>query len=227
MLKSYAAKRARLLFGCYRKGDANDPETYVAAITAVLSRFPEDVIKQVTHPAKGLPIRTDFLPTVAEVHRACEAIMLPRREAVARDARVKKQLDERGEREQPRTIYSKDSGEAKALKVLHEVVGRVSAFFAIFRRDDGTVIYPKPVTPQILAFAKAPPTEKWVTLTRQQAAAWESMLRNIFDKGLVRKTLQENATAPWPWPPGLDGRIYPTEAGPPLMSEEDWSEGIR
>jgi hypothetical protein len=35
---SYAAERARLLLGCYRTGDANDPETYVAAITAILSR---------------------------------------------------------------------------------------------------------------------------------------------------------------------------------------------
>src|SRR4051812_40675540 len=43
-LTSYAAERAKLLLGCYRTGEANDPQTYVAAITAVLSRFPEEVM---------------------------------------------------------------------------------------------------------------------------------------------------------------------------------------
>jgi hypothetical protein len=61
----------------------------------VLSRFPEDVIRDVTHPATGLPIRCDFLPTVAEVHRACQAIMQPRLEAEARRRRVEQQLIER------------------------------------------------------------------------------------------------------------------------------------
>lgn len=97
VLKEFAAKRARLLFGCYRKGDANDPETYVAAITAVLSRYPEDIITDVTHPVKGLPIRCDFLPTVAEVYRACEAIMQPRREHKAWREGIEKQIAERKE----------------------------------------------------------------------------------------------------------------------------------
>jgi hypothetical protein len=74
------------MFGCYRKGDANDPETYVAALAAVLASYPEDVIKNVTHPVTGLPSRVDFLPTVAEVFRACEAGMEPRRREAARRA---------------------------------------------------------------------------------------------------------------------------------------------
>jgi hypothetical protein len=85
------------MFGCYRKGDANDPETYVAAITATLARYPEDVIRDVTHPASGLPIKQDFLPTVRETFLACEAIMQPRREAKAREERTLRQLSERAE----------------------------------------------------------------------------------------------------------------------------------
>lgn len=83
------------MFGCYRKGDANDPDTYVAAITATLARYPEDVIRDVTHPATGLPIQKDFLPTVREVYLACEAIVQPRRERKAYDDALKKQLAER------------------------------------------------------------------------------------------------------------------------------------
>jgi len=93
-ITEYATQRARLLLGCYRKGDANDPDTYVAAITATLARYPEDVVRDVTHPATGLPIQKDFLPTVREVYLACEAIMVPRREAEARDQRRAKQAAE-------------------------------------------------------------------------------------------------------------------------------------
>jgi hypothetical protein len=52
----YAMQRARLLLGCYRTGEANDPETYVAAITATLARYSEAIITEVTHPATGLPV---------------------------------------------------------------------------------------------------------------------------------------------------------------------------
>lgn len=68
----YATQRARLLLGCYRTGDANDPDTYVAAIAAVLSRYSEDVITTVTHPATGLPSLKTWLPSVKEVRDACE-----------------------------------------------------------------------------------------------------------------------------------------------------------
>jgi hypothetical protein len=94
-ITSYATQRARLLLGCYRKGDANDPDTYVAAITATLARYPEDVIMSVTHPATGLPIQCDFLPTVREVYLACEAIMRPRREHDAFRKAVARQIAER------------------------------------------------------------------------------------------------------------------------------------
>ncbi|WLA80333.1 hypothetical protein [Bradyrhizobium elkanii] len=75
----------------------------MAAITATLARYPEDVIKAVTHPATGLPTQKDFLPTVREVFLACEAIMQPRREAQAREARLRRQLEERAEFERKRS----------------------------------------------------------------------------------------------------------------------------
>src|SRR5260370_1058576 len=40
-ISEYATERARLLLGCYRTGDANDPATYVAAIAATLARYSE------------------------------------------------------------------------------------------------------------------------------------------------------------------------------------------
>jgi len=89
----YAGDRARILFGSFRTGEANDPKVYVAAVAATLAKYPEDVIKGVTRP-EGLPRQQNFLPTVREVYLACEEIMRPRREAVARQARIDKQFAE-------------------------------------------------------------------------------------------------------------------------------------
>lgn len=102
---SYSTARARLLLGCYRTGDANDPETYVAAIAATLARFPQDTITAVTHPVSGLPSRLSWLPTVKEVRNACEAETRLAEQIQARDRRIAAQLEERARedaRQRPR-----------------------------------------------------------------------------------------------------------------------------
>ena len=70
---NYAAERAKLLFGSYRKGEANDPDTYVAAITAVLSEYTPDVVKRVTDPRLGIARKSKFMPNLCELSEACEA----------------------------------------------------------------------------------------------------------------------------------------------------------
>lgn len=67
-----------MMFGCYRRGDANDPDQYVAAVAYVLSKYSTDVIKTITDPYSGLPGRKtesgfSGLPDVAVVREACEA----------------------------------------------------------------------------------------------------------------------------------------------------------
>src|SRR5437660_1554614 len=66
-----AAQRTAIMFGCYRRGDANDPETYVAAVAAVLAGFSEDVVAYVTDPRTGIPGELKWLPSVAEIKEAC------------------------------------------------------------------------------------------------------------------------------------------------------------
>jgi hypothetical protein len=69
----YAAERARLLFGSYRKGDANDPDTYVAAVAAVLAGYPEDVVAFVTDPRTGVQRKfPKWMPNSGEVAEFCE-----------------------------------------------------------------------------------------------------------------------------------------------------------
>jgi hypothetical protein len=68
----YAASRAGLMFACYRKAEATDPEMYAAAVTAVLSDYPQEVIDYITDPRTGLPVKSKWLPTVFEVKQACD-----------------------------------------------------------------------------------------------------------------------------------------------------------
>lgn len=73
----YATERAKILFGCYRRGDANDPDTYVAAVAMVLSKYAVEVIKAVTDPYSGLPSKKkengySGMPDVADVREACD-----------------------------------------------------------------------------------------------------------------------------------------------------------
>jgi hypothetical protein len=94
-ISNYATQRARLLLGCYRSGDANDPETYVAAIAATLARYSEEIITSVTHPVSGLPSKKSWLPTVKEVHDACDELDEFERRKVARVRGIKEQLEAR------------------------------------------------------------------------------------------------------------------------------------
>ena len=72
---AYASQRAEVLFGCYRRGDANDPERYVAAIAAVLSDYDFDLMKEVTDPRTGICSTEKFMtfmPNAGELKVYCE-----------------------------------------------------------------------------------------------------------------------------------------------------------
>lgn len=60
-----------MLFSCYRKDEAHDPEIYSAAVAASLADFPKQVVDYVTDPRTGIPSESKFLPNVAEVRAAC------------------------------------------------------------------------------------------------------------------------------------------------------------
>lgn len=75
-LQLYASQRAEVLFGCYRRGDANDPERYVAAVAAVLSLYDFELIREVTDPRTGIMTTEKFaafMPNAGELRIYCEA----------------------------------------------------------------------------------------------------------------------------------------------------------
>lgn len=85
---SFAAERTRVLLGCYRQDQWPDPEVFVPAMAAVLAHFPADIVEIVTNPFHGLPSRSKWPPTIAEVRAACDEEMRPRLDRLARERRV-------------------------------------------------------------------------------------------------------------------------------------------
>lgn len=90
-----ARKAVKVLLGCYRSGEASDPEVYTAAMTAVLRRYPPAIILAVVDPREGLPSASKFLPTVSEVRTECEKWQARQHRATQRAAELQQQLAER------------------------------------------------------------------------------------------------------------------------------------
>lgn len=67
----------------------------MAAITAVLAHYPEDIITRVTHPVTGLPSKIGWLPTVKEVHDACDEAAGPAVRQQQRERQVAELMAER------------------------------------------------------------------------------------------------------------------------------------
>lgn len=88
-------RAARRLLGCYRTGDANDPEVYIAGVVRILSAYPMDVVNRAIDPLMGLPSRVDWLPKFSEIKTACEDIYGPMRRLAEWDRRAILQIQER------------------------------------------------------------------------------------------------------------------------------------
>jgi hypothetical protein len=81
---AFATERARLLLGQFRRGEANDPETFITSVAAVFSRYPEATVISVTDPRTGLATKKDWLPTIREIVDECELLEAPNRRAAER-----------------------------------------------------------------------------------------------------------------------------------------------
>jgi hypothetical protein len=87
-----ATRCAEILLGCYRSGEASDPELYIRSIVRVLADYPVEVMRRVTDPLTGLPRRVQWLPSASEVARACEEIFGPQRWAAEWDRKARETL---------------------------------------------------------------------------------------------------------------------------------------
>ena len=79
-----AEEFAAILYGCYRRTDADSPEIFLSAAIAVLCGYPESVVRAVCDPRNGLPRRSKFPPNIYELTEACDERMRPLLEAERR-----------------------------------------------------------------------------------------------------------------------------------------------
>lgn len=88
------------MIGLYPNGKPSDPETYIAAIVAVLHEYPHEIVSRVCSPVHGVARKVRFLPTIAEITDALEVEMVPHRRQwreyqLAKEAAEKRARDAR------------------------------------------------------------------------------------------------------------------------------------
>lgn len=73
-----AAQAVAFLLGQFRRSDIASAETYVPSLVAVLSDYPEAVVRAVVDPRGGIATRCgDFPPSISRLKEECERHMLP------------------------------------------------------------------------------------------------------------------------------------------------------
>lgn len=73
-LEQLCLQTAKQIFSCYRKDDAVEPDSYIAAVAAVLSEYSVDVIERQADPRTGIARRSKFLPNAADIAEDCDKI---------------------------------------------------------------------------------------------------------------------------------------------------------
>jgi len=86
-----ALYHSKLILGCYRADDVSDPQVYVTAIAAVLSRYPADIGVRLSDPKEGIAGRLKWLPTVSEIKTACDELQAADLAAAKRKADLAEQ----------------------------------------------------------------------------------------------------------------------------------------
>lgn len=104
-----ASRYAGILLGCFRRGEAEDGPVYVRAVVALLTSYPEAIVKAVCDPRGGLPSHSQFLPTIYEIRVACEKRLRP-----LLDAEARRRRDETNEADRPAPVSEEGAARRKA-----------------------------------------------------------------------------------------------------------------
>lgn len=124
--RTIAAEQTRRLIGAFRKGEAEDPLMYTTSVAQLLASYPEDVVLKVTNPVDGLQTKSQWLPTLAEIKAACEALMAPVYREQERQRRY-------GETTDHLRVAGPSAGPSEESK--RRVTERLEAYKASLKRD--------------------------------------------------------------------------------------------
>lgn len=94
-----AAYHARLILGCYRTDQISDPQVFITAAAAVLSRYPQDVGARLSDPKSGIAGKLKWLPSIAEIKAEADVLAAADAAAARRQADLAEQWRLRDEYE--------------------------------------------------------------------------------------------------------------------------------
>ena len=102
----------KILFGSFPLGKPNDPQIYTAAVTQLLSNYPNSVVRKAVDPIRGIASRTKFLPTIAELSELldCELAREIRENKPRESGEPQRQISDE-ERERVKQKFAKLSSE--------------------------------------------------------------------------------------------------------------------
>ena len=109
-LPETAEEFASILYGCYRRTDADSPEIFLSAAVAVLAGYPEAIVRAVCDPRSGLPEKSKFPPNIYELTQACDERMRPLLEADRR-----RRIAAENETDRPAEIDPEDAARRRAV----------------------------------------------------------------------------------------------------------------
>jgi hypothetical protein len=90
-----AAEATEELLSRFRKNEASNAIGFVTGIATVFTAYPEFIARLASDPLRGLPARSPFPPSIAEVKAFCEEVARPHREDRIRREQIAAQLEER------------------------------------------------------------------------------------------------------------------------------------
>ncbi|EJN14731.1 hypothetical protein PMI42_01704 [Bradyrhizobium sp. YR681] len=115
----------------------------------------------------------------------------------------------------------------------------ISALYAVARtrppESRGRIVYPRALTPQLLAFNSEGMTPRGLWIERSdQISAWSKFIAthvpgnraSLMDTRGMGLEQRRGIYAPWPWPPSVDGKVYTEAERPPdqLMTDQDYND---
>lgn len=125
---------SRLIFGCYRADQFSDPEVFVTAVASILAQYPQEVGGQLSNPKTGIAGQCKWPPSIAEIREACDRFIAPAHRAMARQASIEEQFQEREKWDgAPRVPQPEPRGQI--LSNYDEAVAKHGRPFGVFEKD--------------------------------------------------------------------------------------------
>jgi hypothetical protein len=86
---AYFQAKADAICGCYRRDEAQNPETFAAALTLVLADYPKEIAEYAADPRTGIVTQYPLgLPNIGQIKEFCDGVQT-RQDRIERYSKLK------------------------------------------------------------------------------------------------------------------------------------------